>query len=65
MMVVVAQTGLPFFLNILAGNFTGLILMSISFLYFLAFLPMMVCWVSIYSYSRFWDLTWGNVSCEI
>lgn len=49
----------PFILAIL-HSIDVFIMMLVNFLPFLLFLPTFIPWFVIYSYTRTWDLTWGN-----
>jgi len=51
----------PFFLSVLlSGKGHSLMLMIKSFIPYVLFLHMLIAWFGSYSYSRIWDLTWGN-----
>ncbi|AYV85728.1 MAG: hypothetical protein Satyrvirus34_8 [Satyrvirus sp.] len=51
----------PFFLALLlSGRGHSLLFMIKSYPAYILFMPMMIAWFGSYSYSRTWDLTWGN-----
>ena len=51
----------PFFLALLlSGRGHSLMFMIKSYIPYVVFLPMMIAWFGSYSYSRTWDLSWGN-----
>lgn len=53
--------GAPFLLALfLSGRGHSTMFMIKSFVPYLLFLPMLIAWFGSYSYSRTWDLSWGN-----
>ena len=51
----------PFFLaTLLSGRGHSLFKMLKSFIPYLLFLPMLISWFGSYSFTRIWDLSWGN-----
>ena len=51
----------PFLLALLlSGRGHSLMFMIKSYIPYILFLPMMIAWFGSYSYSRTWDLSWGN-----
>jgi hypothetical protein len=51
----------PFIVSLaLSGKGHSLLFMLKSFISYYLFLPMLVGWFASYSYSRAWDLSWGN-----
>ena len=51
----------PFLLaGMLSGRLHSVCYMIQSFIQYILFLPMMIAWFGSYSYSRTWDLSWGN-----
>ena len=51
----------PFIVSLLlSGKGHSFLFMIKSFLAYYLFLPMFIAWFGSYSYSRLWDLSWGN-----
>lgn len=51
----------PFIIALLlSGRGHSTLLMIKAFIPYLLFMPMMISWFGSYSYSRTWDLSWGN-----
>lgn len=44
----------------LTGRGHGFLYMVKSFIPYLLFIPLLIAWIGAYSYSRTWDLSWGN-----
>jgi hypothetical protein len=63
MYLVLANMGLPLIITTLHGPLEGL-WMARSFIQFYFFLPTMVGYFTAYSFSRIWDLSWGNRPSE-
>eukprot|EP00124_Ichthyophonus_hoferi_P000711 Ihof_evm10s28 gene=Ihof_evmTU10s28 len=57
--IVLLIMGTPFLLSLI-HSVESFILMLTTFVPFMLFLPTFVAWFSAYSFSRTWDLTWGN-----
>ncbi len=53
--------GFPFVLSfLLSGRGHSLMFMIKAFIPYLFFMNMLIAWFGSYSYSRIWDLSWGN-----
>lgn len=51
----------PFIVSLLlSGKGHSFMFMIKSYVWYLLFLPMLIAWFCSYSYSRAWDLSWGN-----
>ena len=51
----------PFLLSLmLSGRGHSFLYMIKSYIVYVLFLPMLIAWFGSYSYSRIWDLSWGN-----